>query len=180
MRDPERTTLRELAIHIDDTDLMVAIQMRERVALEKLYLGYYVYLARFLIRFTARHELVQEMIDDVFTDVWRHAREFRFESQVAAWIFGIAYRIAMRSSGPGRMPSLVQSQELGHSPDYAVTRLPLEQRVTVTLAYQMGFSRQEIARITGCSVDSVNARMFRACSGLRSSLRSAKADTLTS
>jgi RNA polymerase sigma-70 factor (ECF subfamily) len=180
MRDPERKTLRELAIHIDDTDLMVAIQMGERVALEKLYLGYHLYLTRFLIRFTARHALVQKMIDDVFTDVWRHAKEFRFESQVAAWIFGIAYRIAMQSSAPGRMPLLVQSPDLNDSADYVLMRLPLEQRVTVTLAYQLGFSRQEIAKITGCSIDSVNARMFRGCSGLRDSLRSAKTDTLTS
>jgi RNA polymerase sigma-70 factor (ECF subfamily) len=45
--------------------------------------------------------------------------------------------------------------------------LPVKLRVTVTLAYQMGFSIEEIAQITESSTDKVKSRMFQACSKLR-------------
>jgi RNA polymerase sigma-70 factor (ECF subfamily) len=49
-------------------------------------------------------------------------------------------------------------------------RLPIEQRLTMELAYRMGHSLEEIAAITDCPVGTVKARMFHAREKLRQSL----------
>jgi hypothetical protein len=79
-----------------DSGLMIAVQARDRPAFEKLYLGYYYRLVRFLARFTKRHENIEEIINDTFMAVWMGAKDFRHESKVSTWIFGIAYRTAMK------------------------------------------------------------------------------------
>jgi RNA polymerase sigma-70 factor (ECF subfamily) len=155
--------------------LIIAIQARDRLAFEKLYLGYYYRLTRFLARFTKRLENIEEIINDTFMVIWMRAKDFRHESKVSTWIFGIAYRTAMKQLRRQRhVPSL---QSVGDLPDSgdpardidaedwlscAFARLPLEQRITLTLAYQMGYSVKEIARITESPVGTVKSRMFHA------------------
>src|ERR1700721_879 len=80
-----------------DNDLLVAVAAGNRRALEELYLAYHRRLARFLSRFTPRYENVEEVINDTFMVVWQNANDFRFASQVSTWIFGIAYRMALKS-----------------------------------------------------------------------------------
>ena len=50
--------------------------------------------------------------------VWRHANEFRFASQVSGWIFGIAYRTALKSLYRERYHSATRS--LGECPEQTV------------------------------------------------------------
>jgi RNA polymerase sigma-70 factor (ECF subfamily) len=50
---------------------------------------------------------------------------------------------------------------------HGLSRLPIEQRLTLELAYQMGHSLEEIAAITDCPVGTVKARMFHAREKLR-------------
>src|SRR5271155_5300002 len=80
-----------------DTELLAAVAAGSRQALEELYLGYHRRLARFLSRFTPRYENVEEIINDTFMVVWQSAKDFRYASQVSTWIFGIAYRTALKS-----------------------------------------------------------------------------------
>src|SRR5580698_11347504 len=80
-----------------DSALLMAISAGDRRALEELYLAYHRRLARFLTRFTPRYENVEEIINDTFLAVWRGAGDFRSASQVSTWIFGIAYRAALKS-----------------------------------------------------------------------------------
>src|SRR5271163_5089060 len=80
-----------------DSALLTAVAAGDRRALEQLYLGYHRRLARFLSRFTSRYENVEEIINDTFMVVWQSAKDFRNASQVSTWIFGIAYRTALKS-----------------------------------------------------------------------------------
>src|ERR1700757_2942404 len=80
-----------------DSALLVAIAAGDRRALEELYLSYHRRLARFLSRFTPRYENVEEIINDTFLVVWQRAKDFRGASLVSTWIFGIAYRTALKS-----------------------------------------------------------------------------------
>jgi RNA polymerase sigma-70 factor (ECF subfamily) len=147
----------------DDAPLIFAIQSRDRAALERLYLGYHPRLARFLARMIARSEDIEEIINDTFMVVWTHATAFRSESLVSTWIFGIAYRMTLRSLGRQKMQLLEWSagilpeQCADPTPDTEMTnwlecalgRLPVKLRITVTLAYQMGFSVEEISEANG-------------------------------
>jgi RNA polymerase sigma-70 factor (ECF subfamily) len=146
-----------------------------------LYLGYHRRLARFLSRFTPRYENVEEIINDTFMVVWQNAKEFRNASQVSTWIIGIAYRTALKSFR--RQKNHVSAGSLEDYPEQTVdptfdaevhdwlkhglSRLPIEQRLTLELAYHMGHSLEEIAIITECPVGTVKARMFHAREKLR-------------
>ena len=163
----EGATIWKSAITIGDADLMVAVQAHDHDALESLYLRYFGRLVQFLLRFTADGEQIEVMIDDVFVDVWRNAKEFRFTSQVSAWIFRFAYRIAIGSGGPRQTLPSTDSQPLNERSGCGLNALSVEQLATAALTYQMRFSLQEIAMITSCSIDSINSRMVEARSGLR-------------
>ena len=167
-----------------DRELLVAVAGGDRQALAELYLGYHRRLARFLSRFTARYENVEEIINDTFMVVWQSAKDFRNASQVSTWVIGIAYRTALKSLR--RQKNHTAARSLDEYPEPTVdpaletevqdwltrglNRLPIEQRLTLELAYHMGHSLEEIAAITECPVGTVKARMFHAREKLRLSL----------
>ncbi len=167
-----------------DRALLAAVAAGERRALEELYLGYHRRLARFLARFTRRYENVEEVINDTFMVVWQSAKDFRHASAVSTWIFGIAYRTALKSLRRQKNHSAARSltecpeQSVDPSADAEVqdwlarglAQLPLEQRLTLELAYHMGHSLEEIALITDAPVGTVKARMYHAREKLRNYL----------
>jgi RNA polymerase sigma-70 factor (ECF subfamily) len=164
-----------------DNALLGAVAAGDRRALEELYLGYHRRLARFLSRFTPRYENVEEIINDTFMVVWQSAKDFRYASQVSTWIIGIAYRTALKSVR--RQKNHTAARNLDDCPEqtidptsdtevqdwlkHGLNQLPVEQRLTLELAYQMGHSLEEIAAITECPVGTVKARMFHAREKLR-------------
>jgi RNA polymerase sigma-70 factor (ECF subfamily) len=164
-----------------DNALLVAIAAGDRRALEELYLSYHRRLARFLSRFTPRYENVEEIINDTFMVVWQNAKDFRSASQVSTWIIGIAYRTALKSfrrqknhAGTGSLEDYPEQTvdptldaEVHDWLKHGLSRLPIEQRLTLELAYHMGHSLEEIAVITECPVGTVKARMFHAREKLR-------------
>jgi RNA polymerase sigma-70 factor, ECF subfamily len=162
-----------------DQDLLAAVAAGDRRALEELYLAYHRRLARFLSRFTSRYENIEEIINDTFMVVWQSAADFRHASQVSTWIIGIAYRTALkavrRQKSAERGSQEYAEQSIDPSADAemqdwlmrGLNRLPVEQRLTLELAYHMGHSLEEIALITGCPVGTVKARMFHAREKLR-------------
>src|ERR1700689_4132663 len=164
-----------------DFDLLAAVGAGNRAALEQLYHSYHRRLARFLSRFTSRYENIEEIINDTFMVVWQSAKGFRNASQVSTWIIGIAYRTALKSLR--RQKNHVGARNLDDYPEQTVdptqdtavqgwlrrglNQLPVEQRLTLELAYHMGHSLEEIAAITECPVGTVKARMFHAREKLR-------------
>jgi RNA polymerase sigma-70 factor (ECF subfamily) len=164
-----------------DAELLAAVATGDRRALEELYLSYHRRLARFLSRFTPRYENAEEIINDTFMVVWLSAKDFRHASLVSTWVFGIAYRTALKSLR--RQKNHAAARSLDECPEQTVDpaldtethdwlvqgleRLPLEQRLTLELAYQMGYSIEEIAAITDAPVGTVKARMYHAREKLR-------------
>jgi len=167
-----------------DEDLLRDVAHGDRRALDELYLGYHRRLARFLARIAPQYETVEEIINDTFMVVWQHAKEFRGASRVSTWIIGIAYRIALKSLRgndgllrakssddlPEESVDPTEAAELHDWIAHALNYLPLEQKLTMELAYHMGHSIEEIAEITGSPAGTVKARMFHAREKLRHSL----------
>jgi RNA polymerase sigma-70 factor (ECF subfamily) len=167
-----------------DGELLLAVAGGDRQALESLYLAYHRRLTRFLSRFTPRYENVEEIINDTFMVVWQTAKDFRNASQVSTWVFGIAYRTALKSlrrhknhaaarsldEYPEQAIDPVLDTELHDWLTHGLNRLPAAQRLTLELAYHMGHSLDEIAIITDSPVGTVKARMFHARQKLRESL----------
>lgn len=164
-----------------DQALLHAVAGGNREALERLYLAYHRRLSRFLFRFTPRYDQVEEIVNDTFLSVWQRAGEFRQASTVSTWIFGIAYRTALKSRRRRRHHDAVQSidehpegmvdpgpeMEADNWLSRGMDQLPAEQRLTLNLAYRMGYSIEEIAAITDSPIGTVKARMFYAREKLR-------------
>jgi RNA polymerase sigma-70 factor, ECF subfamily len=181
MNSTQPSRPKDLQIDAHDTDVMSSVQAHDRRALEKLYLTYYGPLARFLSRIVAQTSAVDEIINDTFMTIWMRAREFRGESRVSAWIFRIAYRTGLQSIGLHGVSGSISFAEVirRHDTDCAsenpytdrlerrLNRLPFEERITLALAYQMGFSMDEIAEITRVAPATVKIRMSLASTGLR-------------
>jgi RNA polymerase sigma-70 factor (ECF subfamily) len=167
-----------------DEDLLRDVARGDRRALDALYLGYHRRLARFLVRVAPQYETVEEVINDTFLVVWQRAKDFRGASRVSTWIIGIAYRIALKSLR--RNDGLVGAQRFDTMPEpwveptkdaelrdwvaHGLSHLPVEQRLALELAYNMGHSIEEIAEITDSPVGTVKARMFHAREKLRQHL----------
>jgi len=113
--------------------------------------------------------------------VWQNAKDFRNASQVSTWIFGIAYRTALKSlrrqKNHAAALSLDESPEQTVDPEadveaqdwvaHGLNCLTVDHRLTLELAYRMGHSLEEIAAITDTPVGTVKARMFHARRKLR-------------
>jgi RNA polymerase sigma-70 factor, ECF subfamily len=156
--------------------MVAAIISGDRSALINLYISYYGCLAHFLSQFMGSENLVGDLINDIFMTIWETAGGCPFESKVSVWIFRIAHRHA---SGFGRCHTprglahsdrQIEGQSLEprtetkmHRPLLrALQRLPIEQRVVLTLCFRMGYSAREIALITDSQVETVELRMFQA------------------
>jgi RNA polymerase sigma-70 factor, ECF subfamily len=155
--------------------LLTRIAARDAQAMHELYHLYHRRLARFLMRMTSRYDLAEEVINDTFWVVWQHATDFRGASQLSTWIFGIAYRRALKSlrrvrpevpaeegEGLEQVEEPWLQAELREWLGVALAKLPHEQRMVLELAYHVGHSCEEIAVIMECPVNTVKTRMFHA------------------
>ena len=170
-----------------DLELLRRVQAGDRLAFRQLFFGYYRRLSRFLARLTNDQQLAEEIINDTLMVVWRGAERFDARSRVSTWIFGIAYRLAIKAFGKrkartdaGESARILFAQdsqngdgdlngiELGELLERALRCLTAEQRAVLELAYVMGYSCAEIAAIVDCPVNTVKTRLFYARERVRS------------
>ena len=173
----------------DDADLalLARIANGDRSAFEVLYASYYHPLLRFIYRLTGDLDGAQEGINDTLLVVWQKAATFGNRSRVSTWIFGIAYRKALKHLQKSRRwwsrfksaewsemiepgdtaPGHTEVTETQDLLDRALRVLPPRQRAVVELTYYYGYSYEEIATIVECPVNTVKTRMFHARARLR-------------
>jgi len=161
--------------------LVARVAAREQPAFAELYGLYRRRLARFLGRFLSSPDTIDEVINDVMFVVWQNAPGFELRSKVSTWIFGIAWRKALkalerqqRSIAPqelteeiGRPDEAASALETREWLSLALDRLVPDQRLVVELTFFAGCSYQEIAEIAECPVNTVKTRMFHARHRLR-------------
>ena len=169
---------------LDDVALLNRVAGKDGAAFEALYRGYYPRLRRFLERVTRRPQIVEEILNDTMLVVWRKASSYNLRSQVSTWIFGIAFRRALKalrrvddpvefepdgspdqaSAGP---EGLLAAQEMRATIVKALGALSPDHRAVIELTYFEGYSCAEIAEIMRCPVSTVKTRMFHARRRLR-------------
>ena len=162
-----------------DAELIARIRERDVRAFEILYRKYFGRLSRFLMNLIHRPQLVEEVLNDTMMVVWNKPDAFAGSSKLSTWIFGIAYRKAMKAlrrwdqpvedpdldvrvseePGPDQQAGLEQIQARLAT---AMKGLSADHRSVVDLTYFQGFAYAEIAAIMGCPVDTVKTRMFHA------------------
>jgi RNA polymerase sigma-70 factor, ECF subfamily len=166
-----------------DADLLGAVAEGDRRSLEVLYARHAPWLVIRLTRRCADPALVDEAVQDTFVAVWRTARKWKGEGEVAAWIWGIGVRrlldqLRRRPAPP--MPAYEQVMvsaeeqvllgieygELGQ----AMNRLSPELRAVVQATVLDGLTTREAGRLLGLPTGTVKTRMMRARALLREGL----------
>jgi RNA polymerase sigma-70 factor (ECF subfamily) len=173
--------------------LLKRIQDRDERAFEQLYRGYHARLVRFLLNLTRRPQLVEEVLNDTMIVVWEKPASFRGTSKLSTWIFGIAYRKAMKAlrrfdeaveycpvDGPDEdavsAHELIWRGQREHLVLEFMQRLSTDHRAVVDLTYFHEMSYREIAEVMDCPVDTVKTRMFHARRRLKHLMSDAPGD----
>lgn len=148
-------------------------------AFGELFENYYPRLFTFLFRLTGSHGSAEELANDVLLTLWKSAGQFRGESRVSTWVFGIAYRKALAHLRKRKLKFVSfgdneQAVQAASSIDpnrqleredwvrSSIDELPPKQKLTVMLVYFLGLSCEETASATGVPVSTVKTRMFHA------------------
>jgi RNA polymerase sigma-70 factor (ECF subfamily) len=161
--------------------LLKSVAGGDQRAFEVLYRRYYRRLASFLARRIPPSHSADEIINDTLLVVWQHAGEFHYRSQVSTWIFGIAYRVALKSlrkhklwlratTADGLTDPVVDPARTDEQRQWlteGLRRLPDKQRLSLVLTYHLGHSIEQVALLTDCPVGTMKARMFHARARLR-------------
>lgn len=166
---------------IDESALVGRVAVGDRSALETLYHSYYCRLTSLLWRAIGHEKSVEKIVHDTFTCVWISAANFREAELVSTWIFRIAYRKALeyvsqpmsltagynKRRPPEQFIAALNDRGLSDRLTQRLRVMPFEQRLTLLLTYQMSYSLEQIAAITGVPAEAVMARMLRARGTLR-------------
>lgn len=108
-------------------------------------------------------EAIDDVIIETFVAVWISAKDLGEKTRVSTWIVGIACHLAIQALRTTSTRAIHPDDQISA----ALFRLPLEQRLTLTLAYLMGFSIDEISQATESAAAVVQRRMTLARTGLR-------------
>jgi RNA polymerase sigma factor (sigma-70 family) len=168
---------------LDEVELIHRVAAHDGMAFETLYRGYCPRLRRFIVRVTRRPQIVDEIVNDTMLVVWRKASSYNLASNVSTWIFGIAWRRALKALkridnpvefDPDDCPAesaepegLFLEEEKRATIARALDALSHEHRTVLELCYFDGRSCAEIAGIMRCPVNTVKTRMFHARRRLR-------------
>jgi len=178
----------------EDIDLIRRIASGDKHAFEQLYYQYHRKLYQFLVRIIHNPGAAEELLNDVMYVVWSKASTFKYQSRVSTWIFGIAYRKALKEHDKSkRRPEWSESAQLPESADEGwnaspekwlngvefadsikrgISKLSTEHRSVVELT-ALGHSYGEISEILHCPLNTVKTRMFYARRQLKQTLRGA-------
>ena len=178
-----------------DADLLRAHRAGDRQAFARLYDRHDRACFRFIRRLLgpAHGEAAEDLHQETWISVSRNAASYDpAKASFAAWLFTIArhkvfdhfrrQKVAILASGvdadspdalmlapdPGRTPlEEVQSRERAEAIVAAVETLPLEQRGAFVMFADGGLSLEEIAQVTGVSIETAKSRLRYARAKLR-------------
>ncbi len=168
-----------------DAALLKAVANGNMSAFEEVHRRYFVKLMRFAVRIADNQEAAEEVANDTLMTVWRTADRFEGRSKPSTWMFGIAYRMAMkaRQKLEKRRGDVELDEGMvgvdGDAADKVILRKDLadalrqltpDLRAVVELTYFNGYIYTEIAEILECPVGTVKTRMMTARRRLRTFL----------
>jgi len=155
----------------------------------------------YVLRMVRNKDIAEELTQEIFVKTYKNLPSFRGDSKISTWIYGIATNSCLDyfrtsefkksektgaiildilpeeadSDGIKRILSieegLIKSEMAECIRDY-IESLPGEFRTVIILHDLEGLKNREIAKILGCSLDTVKIRLHRARKKLQSVLAS--------
>jgi RNA polymerase sigma-70 factor (ECF subfamily) len=167
-----------------DADLLGRVAAGDRTAFRALHARYQGPVHGFASRILGAPDRSDEVANDVMLAVWRGAARFEGRSKPSTWIFGIAYRIALKARRRRGREVVAEAMaepvdETTPAPDTALfhgqvrgalAELPIELRAVMVLTYYYGRSVTEVAELIGVPPGTVKSRMHTARRRLRGRL----------
>jgi RNA polymerase sigma-70 factor (ECF subfamily) len=166
-----------------DEELIGMIAAGDMAALRALYDRHFDWLTMRLARRCSDRNVVDEVVQDTFLAVWRGAKRFRGEGQVAAWIWGIGIRrlldrfrrrqVLQIDYRPLPQPSAEELVLMGlEHGDLAriLEALSPDLRAVLRATVLDGLSTREAAVLLGIPQGTVKTRLQRARRELREAL----------
>ena len=140
-----------------DSQLLSAVVEGDTGALRLLYERHAPWVSVRLTRRCNDPDAVADVLQDTFVAVWKGARGYRGEGEVAGWLWGIAIR---------RLLVGVEYGGLGA----ALAALSPEMRAVVQATVLDGLTTREAAQLLGVPENTVKTRLHRAKAQLRAQL----------
>lgn len=171
-----------------DLQLIEEIANGNRESFKALYEKYVRQVFSFVYKITKDNKLTEEVVNDTMFEVWKGAGNFKGNSAVLTWIFGIAHNKSMNelrkkrpealdpeefsrfASSDDTAEEVVMKKDRSQRMNEALGELSPEHRTVLELTFYNGLSYQEIAEIMECPVNTVKTRMFYAKEKLKESL----------
>lgn len=172
-----------------DDALVKRVQRGDKKAFDALVLRYQNKIAQLINRYVKDHHEAMDVAQETFIKAYRALPGFRGESAFYTWLYRIAINTAknhlsMRSRRPGddeidvedaeqfegggrlrdyeTPEGLLLSDEIAEVIQDALSQLPEELRMAISLREFDGLSYDEIAQVMECPVGTVRSRIFRA------------------
>ena len=167
-----------------DAELLTAVADGDTGALRVLYERHAPWVAVRLTRRCNDADAVADVLQDTFVAVWKGARSYRGDGEVAGWLWGIAIRrlvsrLRKRGSSnelptadldlvsePGIEEQLLVGIEYGDLPSALATLSP-QLRAVLQATVLDGLTTREAAQLLGVPENTVKTRLHRAKAQLR-------------
>ena len=140
--------------------------------IEQLYRERYVGFRNALTPVVGSRDAARDVVQEAFALALRDVEKLRREDSLAAWVWQIAWRLALRAR---RTAAEEQAEDLSLSPQQeakdpelsaAIRALPPKRRMVVFLRYFADFSYAEIAEALGIAEGTVAASLAQAHAAL--------------
>ena len=184
----------------EDWALMARVARGDEPAFRMLVARHQTAIYELCYRYLGHVQDAEEVAQDVFIRLFRSAATWEPRAKLSTYLYRIAVNLSLnriRDRKRRRLFSLDQVHEDGSTTEYAapdtvrpdvlledaerrravraaVARLPEKQRTVVILRRYHELSYQEIAEVMGCSVQSVESRLFRARQRLKTLMEKGK------
>src|SRR5450432_1102909 len=166
--------------NVSDKTLIQLIADGDKRAFKLLYTRHHMRVLRFVIRLVGNESVAEEVVNDVFLQAWRHAQEFKGNSQVATWLLAIARFKAISEcrrraedqldegaaaviEDTSDTPSIwMEKHERSDLLQKCLAKLSPIHRDVINLIYYQGKKVEEVAQFTGAPVSTIKTRMHYA------------------
>jgi RNA polymerase sigma-70 factor (ECF subfamily) len=164
---------------LSDEILISRIAQGDRQALEILYDRHAAMVLGILVRILGERALAEEILQETFWHIWQSVPIYHPQNgSFTSWLAGIARKLAINKRRRNDY-----SQEITEQPPFGAQgelelnifeNIPDDQRQILGLAYFYGMTRQQIANVTGETLETVSTLARLGLQKLEQELRTRK------
>ncbi|MDB5030469.1 RNA polymerase sigma factor [Mucilaginibacter sp.] len=168
---------------LTEKELILSLKIGDKYAFEQLYHNYKVRIYRNLLKLVKSDEIAEELLQDLFVKVWTSREKFDAEKSFRSYLFKIAenlvydffrkaalnkklenYLISVSIPATSPIEQHIYYKEGNYALAKAIEQLPPKRKQVYILCKIEGKSYEEVSRLLGVSVSTVNEHIVKASS----------------